>query len=64
MYPAMFLKVNLGVVRALENVERTYLLDNNDKSEKLSKTAELELYRDSLKHDYLVISGVLWFGCS
>ena len=30
----MFLKVNLGVVRALENVERTYLLDNNNKGGK------------------------------
>ena len=30
----MFLKVKLGVVRALENVERTYLLDSNNKSEK------------------------------
>ena len=30
----------------------------------LSKAAELELYRDSLEHDYLVIYGVLWFGCS
>ena len=27
--------------------------------EKLSKAAELELFRDSLKHYYLVISGVL-----
>ena len=32
--------------------------------EKLSKAAELELYRDSLKHDYLVISGLLWSGWS
>ena len=30
----MFLKVNLGVVRALKNVERTYLMDSNDKSGK------------------------------
>ena len=59
MHPAMFLKVNLGVVRALKNVEGTYLLDSKNKSGKLSKVAELELYRDSLKHDYLVISGVL-----
>ena len=51
------------VVRALTTVERTYLLDSN-KCEKLSKVAELELYKDSLKHDYLVISGVLQFGCS
>ena len=27
--------------------------------EKLSKGAELELYKESLKHDYLVISEVL-----
>ena len=25
MHPAMFLKVNLGVVRALKNVERTFI---------------------------------------
>ena len=30
----MFLKVNLGVVRALKNVERTYLLDSNNKTGK------------------------------
>ena len=30
----MFLKVNLGVVRALKYVERTYLLDSNNKSKK------------------------------
>ena len=30
----MFLKVKLGVVRALKNVERTYLLDSNNKSKK------------------------------
>ena len=57
----MFLKVNLGVVKALKNVERTYLLENNDKS---GKGAELELYSNSLEHYYLVISGLLWFGCS
>ena len=28
--------------------------------EKLSKAAALELYRDSLKHDYLLNSGVHW----
>ena len=27
MHSAMFLKVNLGVVRALKNVETTYLFD-------------------------------------
>ena len=31
MYPVMFLKVSLGVLRALKNVERIYLLDNNNK---------------------------------
>ena len=34
----MFLKVNLGVVRALKNVERAYLLDSNNKSEKAQQT--------------------------
>ena len=55
----MFLKVTLGVVRALKNIERTYLLDSNNKSKKLSKAAELELYMDFLEHHYLVISVVL-----
>ena len=59
MHPAMFLKVNLRVVRALKNLERIYLLDSIIRKEKLSKAAELELYRDSLKHDYLVIPGLL-----
>ena len=58
MHPAMFLKVNLRVVRALKNLERIYLLDSIIRKEKLSKAAELELYRDSLKHDYLVIPGL------
>ena len=53
----------LGFVRALENVEGTYCTAII-RVEKLSEAAELELYRDSIKHDYLVISGVLWFGCS
>ena len=57
MHPAMFLKVNLGVVRALKNVERTYWTAMI-RVEKLSKAAELELYRDSLKHDHVVISRV------
>ena len=52
----MFLKVNLGVVKALKNVERTYLLENYDKT---GKGAELELYSNSLEHYYLVISGLL-----
>ena len=59
IHPAMFLKVTLGVVRALKNIERTYLLDSNNKSKKLSKAAELELYMDFLEHHYLVISVVL-----
>ena len=40
MHPAIFLKVNLGVVIRVE---------------KLSKGAELELFRDFPNHDYLVI---------
>ena len=43
MHPTMFQKVNLRVVRALKNVKRTYLLNSNNKSGKLSKAAELEL---------------------
>ena len=34
MHPAIFLKVDLGVVRALKNEERTYFLDSNNKSGK------------------------------
>ena len=32
MHPAIFLKVNLGVARALKNIENTYLLGTNNKS--------------------------------
>ena len=38
MHPAMFLKVNLGMVRALKNVKRTYLLDSNNKSGKTQQS--------------------------
>ena len=38
MHPAMFLKVKLGVVRALKNVETTYLLNSNNKSEKTQQS--------------------------
>ena len=38
MHPAMFLKVNLRVVRALEYVETTYLLDSNNKSGKTQRS--------------------------
>ena len=41
IHPAMFLKVNLGVVRALKNVERTYLLDSNDKSGKTQQSCRI-----------------------
>ena len=34
MDPAIFLKVKQAVDRALKNVEKTYLLDNNNKSGK------------------------------
>ena len=37
----MFLKVNLGVVRALEHVERTYLLDSNNKSGKTQQNCRI-----------------------
>ena len=42
MHPAMFLKVTLGVVRPLKNVERTYLLDSNNKSEKTQQSCTIE----------------------
>ena len=32
MHPVIFLKVNLGVARALKNIENTYLLGSNNKS--------------------------------
>ena len=38
MHPAMFPKVNLRVVRALENVETTYLLESNNKSGKTQQS--------------------------
>ena len=60
----VFLKVNLGVVRAMENVEKTFLLNSNIKMKKLSKAAEMKLYRDFLEHGYQVISEVFCFGCS
>ena len=41
MYPAMFLKVNLGVVRALENLERTYLSGSNNKSGKTQQSCRI-----------------------
>ena len=37
----MFLKVNLGAVRALKNVGRTYLLDSNNKSEKTQQRCRI-----------------------
>ena len=38
IHQVMFLKVNLGVVTALKNVERTYLLSSNDKSGKTQQS--------------------------
>ena len=58
MHPAIFLKVNLGVVRSLKNVERIYWTAII-KVEKLTKGAELELYRESFKHYFLLLFGVL-----
>ena len=59
MHPAMCLKVNLGVVRALKMLRQYIYWPTIIRAKKLSKAAELEPYRDSLKHDHLVISGVL-----
>ena len=41
MQPAMFLKVNLGVFRGLEHVERTYLLDSNNKNGKTQQSCRI-----------------------
>ena len=41
MYSAMFLKVTLGVIRALENEERTYLLDSNNKVGKTQQNCRI-----------------------
>ena len=41
MHPAMFLKVNLGAVTALKNVERTYLLDSNNKIGKTQQSCRI-----------------------
>ena len=64
MHPAIFLKVNLGLAGALKNVERTYLLDSNNKSRKTQQSCRIGVSRDSIKHDYLVISGVLYLAAS
>ena len=44
-----------SLARALENLERIYMLDSNNKSDKLHEVARLELYRDSLKHEFLLV---------
>ena len=41
MHPAMFLKVNLGVVRALKNVKRKYLLNSNKKGGKTQQSCRI-----------------------
>ena len=41
MHSAMFLKVNHVAVRALENIERTYLLDSNIKNEKTQQSCRI-----------------------
>ena len=45
--------------RALKNQERRYMLDSSNKSKKLNEVAQLELYRDSHKDNFLVVSKVL-----
>ena len=35
------------------------MLDSNNKSDKLNEVAQLQLYRDFLKHEFLVVSWVL-----
>ena len=45
----------LGLAPALENLERIYMLDSNNKSDKLHEAAQLERYMDSLKHEFLVV---------
>ena len=41
MHPAMFLKVNQGVARALKNLETAYLLDSNNKSGKTHQSCRI-----------------------
>ena len=35
------------------------MLDSNNKSDKLNEEAQLEFYRNSLEHEFLVVSRVL-----
>ena len=39
IHPAVFLKGNQRIVRAFENVERTYILDSIDKSGKTQESS-------------------------
>ena len=45
----------LGPARALENLERIYMLDSNNKRDELHEVAQLDPYRDSLKYELLVV---------
>ena len=50
---------NYSSCQNIKNLERTYMLDNNKNSDKFNERAQLEFYRDSLKHNFLVVSRVL-----
>ena len=47
----------VGLAGALENLERIYMLDSNNKSDKFHEVAQSELYRDSFKHEFLKFLG-------
>ena len=51
--------IYLSLARALKNLERTYMLDSNNKSDKLMEVVQLQLYRDSFELTFLVVSRVL-----
>ena len=46
--------------RCAINLLKTYLgVSNNSKNDKINEIAQLEIYKDSLNHEFLVVSGVL-----
>ena len=49
----------VGLPRAPKNLEKTNTLGSNNKSVKLDEVAQLEFYRDSFKHVFLVFFEVL-----
>ena len=49
----------LGLVISSKNPEKTYMSNSNNRSDEPNKVAQLELHRDSLKHEFLVVFGVV-----